>query len=97
MKIKKITEVLGRKVYTDAGDYFGEIEEVNLMENKVDSWRIKVSSVNMDLFGGAKGVIIPHNFVKAVSDIFIISKVALPKEESQEYQGQSSEIESYEE
>lgn len=96
MRIKKITEVLGRKVYTDSGDYFGEIEEVNLMENKVDSWRIKVSSMNMDLFGGARGVIIPHNFVKAVSDIFIISKAALPKEESSESE-QPSEYESYEE
>lgn len=95
MKIKKITEVLGRKVYTDAGDYFGEIEEVNLMENKVDSWRIKVGSMNLDLFGGARGVIIPHNFVKAVSDIFIISKVSLPSEQGGA--SQSSESESFEE
>ncbi|HKL24570.1 MAG TPA: PRC-barrel domain-containing protein [Candidatus Nanoarchaeia archaeon] len=86
MKINKITDVLGKKVYTDAGDFFGEIEEVNLMENKVDSWRVKVSPTNMDLFGGARGVIIPHSFVKAVSDVFIISKVALPKEEPQESQ-----------
>jgi len=96
MKIKKITEVLGKKVYTDAGDYFGEIEEVNLMENKVDSWRIRVSSENMDLFGGARGVIIPHNFVKAVSDIFVISKAALPKEEPQETPQSSGEgVEEY--
>jgi len=29
MNVQKITEVLGTKVYTDAGDFFGEIEEVN--------------------------------------------------------------------
>ena len=30
MIVKKISEVLGTKVYTDSGDFFGEIEEVNL-------------------------------------------------------------------
>ncbi|GAG02030.1 unnamed protein product, partial [marine sediment metagenome] len=33
MRIKKITEVIGSKVYTDSGDFFGEIEEANLQEN----------------------------------------------------------------
>ena len=42
MRVKKITEVLGSKVYTDSGEYFGEIEEANLHENKIDGWRIKV-------------------------------------------------------
>jgi len=81
MRIEKITSVLGRKVYTDLGDFFGEIEEANLFENKVDGWRIKVSSHLMSVLGGAKGVIIPHQFVKAISDIFIINKAALPSQE----------------
>jgi len=78
MRIKKITEVIGTKVYTDSGDYFGEIEEANLIENKVDSWRIKVGGAIISLIGGARGVIIPHQFVKAISDILIINKSALP-------------------
>ncbi len=78
MKIRKITEVIGLKVYTDSGDFFGEIEEANLSENKVDGWRIKVSGNIMSLIGGARGVIIPHQFVKAISDVFIINKTALP-------------------
>lgn len=78
MKIKKISEVLGLKVYTDSGDYFGEIEEANISENKVDGWRIKVSGSIISLIGGARGVIIPHQFVRAVNDIFIINKSALP-------------------
>lgn len=81
MRIEKITNVMGKKVYTDAGDYFGTIEEVNLFENKVDGWRIKVGSHLMGVLGGAKGVIVPHQFVKAVSDIFIINKAALPSQE----------------
>ena len=82
MRVKKISEVIGIKVYTDSGEYFGEIEEANLHENKVDGWRIKVGSNVMSLIGGARGVIIPHQFVKAISDIFIINKSALPNPES---------------
>ena len=82
MRVKKITEVLGTKVYTDSGDYFGEVEEANLHENKIDGWRIKVSGSIVSLIGGAKGVIIPHQFVKAISDVFIINKSALPSPDS---------------
>ncbi len=82
MRIKKITEVIGAKVYTDSGEFFGEIEEANLQENKVDGWRIKVGGSIMSLIGGARGVIIPHQFVKAISDIFIINKTTLPSQDS---------------
>lgn len=83
MRIKKITEVIGTKVYTDSGDFFGEIEEANLHENKVNGWRIKVGGGVMSLIGGARGVIIPHQFVRAISDIFIINKSALPSPSSE--------------
>lgn len=82
MRIKKITDVVGLKVYTDSGDFFGEIEEANLHENKIDGWRIRVSGSILSLIGGAKGVIIPHQFVRAISDIFIINKGALPSHDS---------------
>ena len=78
MRVKKITEIVGTRVYTDSGDYFGEVEEANLLDNKVDGWRIKVGGNVVSLVGGARGVIVPHNFVRAVSDIFIINKAALP-------------------
>lgn len=82
MRIKKITEVIGTKVYTDSGDFFGEVEEANLSENKIDGWRIRVGGSVVSLIGGARGVIIPHQFVKAISDIFIINKTALPSVDS---------------
>lgn len=82
MRVKKITEVLGMKVYTDSGEFFGEIEEANLSENKVAGWRIKVGGSVLSLIGGARGVIIPHQFVKAISDVFIINKAALPSQDS---------------
>jgi len=78
MRIRKISEVIGAKVFTDGGDYFGSIEEANLSENKIDGWRIRVDGGMMSVLSGARGVIIPHQFVKAISDVFIISKSALP-------------------
>ena len=82
MKIKKISEVLGKRVFTDSGDFFGEVEEANLSENKIDGWRISVGESVLSLVGGARGVIIPHQFVRSISDVFIISKSALPSQES---------------
>jgi len=78
MKIRKISEVLGMRVFTDNGDYFGEVEEANLFENRLDGWRIRVGNTVTSLIGGARGVIIPHQFVKAISDVVIISRAALP-------------------
>ena len=82
MRVKKLSEVIGLKVYTDSGDYFGQIEEANINNNKVDGWRIRVLGDMAALISGARGVIIPQQFVKAVSDIFIINKSALPSPDS---------------
>jgi sporulation protein YlmC with PRC-barrel domain len=92
MKVVKITEVIGTKVYTDLGDYFGEVEEVNLFENKVDGWRIRLGGHLTGLLGGARGVIIPHQFVKAVGDIFIINKAALPNQEPTDLEEHAAEL-----
>lgn len=81
MKIKKITDFLGVRVYTDGGEYFGEVEEANLYENRVDGWRIRVDPNLASLFGGAKGVIIPHKFVRAMGDICIINQAAMPAQQ----------------
>ncbi len=81
MIIKKITDSIGTKVYTDGGDFFGEIEEANLQENRIMGWRIKVGGKIMSLVGGAKGVVIPHQFVRSIGDVFIINKSALPSQQ----------------
>jgi len=78
LKIKKITDIIGKKVYTDTGELFGEVEESNLIENKVESWRIKISSSMGNFLGGARGVIIPHQFVRAIGDVVIVSRASLP-------------------
>ena len=70
--------MMGKRVFTDSGDFFGEIEEAILAENKIDSWRIKVSKDMAKNLNGAKGVIIPHQYVKAIGDVFVINKASLP-------------------
>ena len=84
MRIKKLMDVIGKKVYTATGDYFGEIEESNLIDNKIESWRIKIASSMGNFLGGARGVIIPHQFVKAIGDVVIVSRANLPLEEGEE-------------
>jgi sporulation protein YlmC with PRC-barrel domain len=89
LRIKRMSEVVGRRVYTDSGDLFGMIEEVNLMDNKVDGWRIVVAreSGMIQVLGGARGIIVPHQFIKAIGDIVIINKNAVPVQTEEEDMG----------
>jgi len=87
LKIKKLSEILGKKVFIDNGDLFGIVEEFNLMDNKIDGWRIVVSRASgmNSMLGGARGIIVPHQFIKAIGDVVVISKNAVPvKEEDEE-------------
>lgn len=86
LKIRKMSEVIGKRVYTDGGDLFGVVEELNLVDNKVDGWRIVVSreSGMSSLLGGARGIIVPQQFIKAVGDIILINKGAVPVKEEED-------------
>ncbi|MFH1589968.1 MAG: photosystem reaction center subunit H [archaeon] len=80
LKMKKITETFDMRVFTDGGDYFGDIEETILTSNKVFGWRVKATKNSFlnKVLGAAKGVIVPHQLVKSIGDIMIISKSAVP-------------------
>lgn len=86
LKIKRLSEVIGRKVYTDSGDLFGMVEELNLVDNTIDGWRIVVSRESglSGVLGGARGIVMPHQFVKAIGDIVLISKNAVPSKQEEE-------------
>jgi len=83
IKAKKISDVLGMHVYTDKGDYYGDVEESILQNNKVSSWKIKATKYSRlsQLLSGAKGVTVPHKLVKSIGDIMLISNAALPSGE----------------
>ena len=80
LKMKKVTEVYDLKVFTDAGDYFGDVEDTIIAGNRVSGWKIKATknSFLSRALGSAKGVIVPHQLVKSIGDVVIISKSALP-------------------
>ncbi len=80
LKMKRISEVYDMKVFTDGGDYFGDVEEAIVTKNRIFGWRVKSTrnSYLNKVLGSAKGVIVPHQLVKATGDIMIISKSAVP-------------------
>ena len=80
LNMKNIIDTYDMKVFTDSGEYFGDIEESILTQNKVFGWRVKSTrnSYLNKILGSAKGVIVPHQLVKSVGDIMIISKAAVP-------------------
>ena len=76
-RFKRITDVYEMKVFTDAGYFFGEIEEALIEENRIKSWKIKAvpGSLLSSKVKDAKGVIIPQKFFKAFGDIIIVQDV----------------------
>jgi len=95
LKLRKITDVYDMKVFDDVGNYMGEIEEAILSMNKVFGWRVKAtksSSLNR-ILGGAKGVIVPQKFVRAIGDIMIVSKQAIPDYSEEAKAGAAAEQE----
>ena len=83
LKTRNVTDIYNMQVFTDAGDYFGDIEEAVLTSNKVAGWRIKATKNShlSRVLGGARGVVVPHQLVKAVGDVMIISRNAVPNYE----------------
>ena len=86
LKMKKISETYDMRVFTDTGEYFGDVEEGILTQNKVFGWRIRATknSFLSKVLGSAKGVIVPHQLVKSIVDIIIISKAAVPSYSGEE-------------
>jgi sporulation protein YlmC with PRC-barrel domain len=86
LKTRKVTQSYDMRVFTDDGYYFGDIEEATISSNKVMGWRIKATknSYLTKVLGGAKGVIVPHQLVRAIGDVFVISKSAIPSSASEE-------------
>lgn len=80
LNMQKVSETYDIKVFTDTGEYFGDVEEAILTKTKIFGWRVKSTknSYLAKVLGSAKGVIVPHQLVKSMGDIMIISKAAIP-------------------
>ncbi len=88
LKTKKITDAFNMQVFTDDGYFYGEVEEAVLQNNKVHGWRVRATknSQLIKVLTGAKGATVPHQLVKAMGHIMIVSRSALPSEEMPEGQ-----------
>ena len=82
IQTKNLTEITQLPVYTDAGDFFGEIEEAIIKKNRVDSWKVRAAkdSFLSKTMPGAKGVIVPHQLVKSIGNIMIVARAAAPNQ-----------------
>ena len=91
LKMKKISETFDMKVYTDTGDYFGDVEESILTQTKIFGWRVRATKASFlnKVLGSAKGVIVPHQLVKSIGDVMIISKAAVPSYSAEEEESSS--------
>ena len=43
LKMKKISEVYEMRVFTDNGEYFGDIEEAIIQNTKIFGWRVRAT------------------------------------------------------
>jgi sporulation protein YlmC with PRC-barrel domain len=80
LQMKDLSEVRDLKVYTDSGDFFGEIEEAIIKRNRIDAWKVRSAkdSFLSKTMPNAKGVIIPHQLVKSIGNIMIVARAAAP-------------------
>lgn len=86
LKTRKVSQTYNMAVYTDEGDYFGEIEESIITNNKLFGWKIRATKNSFlnKVLGSAKGVIVPHQYVRSIGDILIVNKMAVPNYNSEE-------------
>ncbi len=86
LKMKNISETANLRTYTDDGLYFGDVEDAIVSKNRIESWKVKATKESFlsKALAGAKGVIIPHQLVKAIGDVMIVSKAAAPSYSEEE-------------
>jgi len=83
LNIRKISETTRSKVYTEDGYFLGEVEDAIISDNKIYGWKIKVLDPDLSK-KGIKGIIAPHQLVKAMGQIWIISKAVYSVRSSSE-------------
>ena len=71
-----ITTLIGREVYSSNGVYVGEIEDVRLDLDTEQVTGLAMAALNDELFAdvaqGARGVIVPYRWVRAVGDVVLV-------------------------
>ena len=89
LNIRKISETTRSKVYTEDGYFLGEVEDAIISDNKIYGWKIRVLDHDLSR-RGIKGLIVPHQLIKAMGQIWIISKAVYSVKSSIEKEERSS-------
>lgn len=76
---QEITSLVGREVYSNNGVFVGQVEDLRLDLDAETVTGLALTSTNNDLFGsqtaGARGVILPYRWVRAVGDVILVNDV----------------------
>ena len=76
---QEITSLVGREVYSNNGVFVGEIEDIRLDLDEEIVTGLALARTNPELFSGqtdgARGVIIPYRWVRAVGDVVLINDI----------------------
>ena len=83
ISIKKLSETTRSKVYTEDGYFLGEVVDAIIMGNKIYGWKIRVLDPDLTK-RGIKGIIAPHQLIKAMGQIWIISRAVYSVKSSEE-------------
>jgi sporulation protein YlmC with PRC-barrel domain len=88
-RAQDITTLIGRDVYSNNGVFIGEIEDVRLDLDAERVTGLAMTALNDELFAnvvrGARGVIIPYRWVRAVGDVVLVHDlVERPKDPEDE-------------
>ncbi|MFC4988717.1 PRC-barrel domain-containing protein [Saliphagus infecundisoli] len=95
---QELTSFVGRDVYSSNGTYIGEVDDVKLDVGRETVTGLAIGNVNGDLFSaanrGARGVIVPYRWVRAVDDVILVSEIVeRTQEESEGETDEEGEVE----
>lgn len=76
---QEITTLVGREVYSNNGVFIGQVEDLRLDLDTEQVTGLALADLNVELFDdrvrGARGVIIPYRWVRAVGDVILINDI----------------------
>jgi sporulation protein YlmC with PRC-barrel domain len=74
---QEITSLVGREVYSNNGVFVGQVEDLRLDLDTEQVTGLALADLNRELFdervNGARGVIIPYRWVRAVGDVILVN------------------------
>ncbi|WP_254544061.1 PRC-barrel domain-containing protein [Halomarina pelagica] len=85
---QEITSLVGREVYSNNGVFVGQVEDLRLDLDGERVTGLALSQLNGELFKdrarGARGVLIPYRWVRAVGDVVLVNDIVERLKEPEE-------------